>query len=249
MMEDHNGEMEVYSNEQYPILGRRIATDERDQQYPMRPQATTPQERDALNVGYRYWWQDGWWGDQWYTPQCVAYAWTHWAEDGPITQVPRKPNRVSVHGQGNAIINPQEAYDWCQRNDEWPYENYDGTSVRAGAKYLRERGLIKEFHWARDIDTVVKAILTEAPVVVGTNWSESMMEVDEEGMIHYNPSTPVYGHAYLLNGVSKPRGIIRIKNSWGRQWGDEGTAEISITDMEQLLRDRGEACLAVEVEA
>ena len=56
------------------------------------------------------------------------------------------------------------------------------------------------------------------------------------------------GHAYLLDGVNTKTGLLRIKNSWGRDWGKKGFAYISIDDMDMLLQDYGEACLAEEIE-
>ena len=54
------------------------------------------------------------------------------------------------------------------------------------------------------------------------------------------------GHAYVINGVDTRTKLFRIKNSWGRTWGQQGHAYISFTDMTRLINERGEICLAVE---
>lgn len=184
---------------------------------------------------YRYWWPSGWWGDQGYTPQCVSYAWLHFVEDGPITHPETKGSQV--------VMDPTQLYNEAQLVDAWPGENYDGTSVRAGVKRLRHHGFVNSYWWAWDVDTVVEALLSSSPVVVGTYWHSDMFYPDEDGNISPGGGKSG-GHAYLLNGVNIDRGIIRIKNSWGRYWGKNGYAYMSIDDMGTLLDDYGEACVA-----
>lgn len=226
-------------------LGRLVIPDERDRQFRARPRATDPEGIEALDRGWRYWWQDGWWGDQWYKPQCVSYAWTHWLEDGPITREDKTPGRVAVHGQGEAIIDPQFLYDEAQKVDYWPGEDYDGTSVRAGAKILQEMGYISEYRWSFDIDTTIECILMEGPVVMGSTWYEGMSNPDDSGMVHLTGDV-VGGHAFELNGVNMDYRIFRIKNSWGRDtYGLDGNAILSFEDYETLQDDQGEVCLAV----
>jgi hypothetical protein len=41
-------------------------------------------------------------------------------------------------------------------------------------------------------------------------------------------------------------GYARIKNSWGRSWGQRGRAKITLDDLRRLLDEDGEACLATE---
>lgn len=217
-------------------LGRVIVPDERDAAFPMSAVVPAASER-----GYRYWNPSGIWLDQGATPQCVAFAWTHWLEDGPVT----RPE--TEHGGDVPVVNPAEVYAEAQTIDEWPGEDYDGTSVRAGAKVLQQLGYIGEYRWASDLDTVVRALLEVGPVVVGTWWYDSMFTPRDDYLVIDDGAAKVGGHAYLLNGVNVKDRKLRIKNSWGRRWADDGTAWMTFDTFEALLSDWGEACLAVEI--
>lgn len=214
-------------------LGRRPADDERDRMFRL-AEALPAQEPDMTRA--RYWWAQGWWGNQGPTPHCVGYAWTHWLEDGPETHPETKTT---------PLIHPDKIYINAQLIDEWPGEDYDGTSVRAGAKYLQQLGYIKEYRWAWNVSDLIAAVLQVGPVVVGTNWYRGMFFPNEKGFI--TPSgTLAGGHAYVINGCNPMREFFRIKNSWGRQWSRNGYAYISFGDMERLIGEDGEVCLAVE---
>ena len=131
-------------------LGRLESADERDKQFRMR--AIVPQIDPRR---YRYWNQSGWWGNQGDKPHCVGFAWLHWLEDGPVTHNEVEP----------PMIPPSVLYSEAQEVDEWEGTNYDGTSVRAGAKILQAKGLIKEYRWSWSVDELVMAVLTTGPVV------------------------------------------------------------------------------------
>lgn len=222
-----------------PGLGRLYVPDNRDKGYPMRGLFSAMHPED-VGVYYRYWWPQGWWGDQGARPHCVAYSWTHWLEDGPVTQRPK------TAGAG-PCVDPEVVYSEAQKVDMWEGEAYEGTSVRAGAKILQSFGFITNYYWASSLADVVMALLTKGPVVVGTDWYDGMFETDSEGFIHATgPASG--GHAYLLNGVNIKRKVFRVKNSWGRSWGNNGHAWISFDDMAKLMDNYGEACLATEIE-
>lgn len=213
-------------------LGRLHIPDPRDSAYPVR--TLLPARSGRV---YRYWENDGWWGDQGWTSQCVAYAWTHWLEDGPVPQDGPAP-----------CVDPAAIYREAQKIDEWPGEDYEGTSVRAGAKVLQALGYIREYRWAYTLEDVVAVLLELGPVVVGTAWYDSMFDPHPDETLRIRGKRPVGGHAYLLNGVNTKTERVRLKNSWGRSWGVDGHAYLRFGDLARLLREDGEACLAVEVE-
>lgn len=211
-------------------LGRELSIDIRDKNFLIEKKLKLP----TTSLTSRYWNDEIWWGDQGRTSQCVGFAWSHWIDDGPILHNGPKPN-----------TNPSLIYREAQKIDEWPGENYNGTSVRAGAKFLQRQGKIKSYLWTTNLNTLVQTILTQGPVVVGTNWYYNMFFPDRNGTIRVGGRL-VGGHAYIINGVDTKRKLFRIKNSWGRKWGQMGRAYISFSDMGRLMSEYGEVCLAIE---
>lgn len=205
-------------------LGRLHAPDHRDRAYLL---AAPPSARLL-----RFWWGYKVRLDQGQTSECVAFAWSHFLTDSPTTHPA-------------PIVPPDTLYHEAQTLDEWPGEAYDGTSVRGGVKALEARGLVTEYRWAFDLDTVIANLLEVGPVVVGTNCYTGFFRPDENNFVHLTGIVEG-GHAYKLDGVNTVKRFFRIKNSWGVSWGRGGYARISFDDMARLLAEQGEACMATE---
>lgn len=217
-----------------PVMGRREHIDARDALFPV--SAVLP-EADPF-VTEKYWWDDMWWGNQGETSHCVAFSWMHWIENGPVFQ-------DAIPGRSKPFYDPNKFFDQCQAHDPWEGTNYPGTSVRTAARLLKLLGVVKEYRWASNAEEVAQTIINLGPMVAGTTWMSDMFTPNADGIIRPHGSS-AGGHAYLLNGVDLKKRLIRVKNSWGQEWGVGGHAFISFEDFDFLLSHGGEACIAFE---
>lgn len=208
-------------------FGRLYKPDERDRLHLMAPNLIIAAQRE-----WRYW-HTGDPIDQGGTPQCVGYSGFKYLTSGPVRNT-------------NLPFTPTDVYHGAQKNDEWPGEDYAGSSVRGCFKWLRKEGYVSEYQWAWDVGTIAAQILAHGPVVVGTNWYEWMMQPNSIGIIKPIGNI-VGGHAYVLCGVNKAKEKFRIINSWGADWGNNGRAWIRFEDFQRLLDEDGEACIAKEI--
>jgi len=210
-------------------LGRVYIPDPRDRAYDMR-EVVKLRAAPTSKV-----WRVGGVLDQGSTPQCVGYAWLQFLLSAPIM----KRNRT--------LPTATTIYKAAQKVDEWPGERYDGTSVRAGAKVLQSLGLIKEYVWAKDLDTLKRFVMQRGPVVIGVDWFGGMDRTRGGYIVPEGAS--LGGHAILINGWSQSQKAFRMINSWGAEWGEKGKCWLDEADAEYLLfQANGEACSAIEVE-
>lgn len=215
-----------------PGFGRLVATDDRDRAHLARrllaPDAPLPASRYYIAPTPL---------DQKNTSTCVAHAWTHYLGCSPIRQ---------------SGPPPFELYDECIATDEFAENDVDparqfGTSVRAGAKALQRRGYLGGYSWAFSLEDALAWVLGgKGPMVVGTSWFSGMMRADAEGIIRAT-GPELGGHAYLLIGASRTRGMARILNSWGPSYAQRGRAWLPFEDLSKLITEGGEACTATEI--
>ena len=138
-------------------------------------------------------------------------------------------------------------YETAKTLDPWEGESYDGTSVLAGAKAVQKLhpGKITEYRWAFSLQDVLRTLSYYGPVVIGIPWYEGMFEPDQNGLIAPT-GWQVGGHAILVNGINVKKGQVRLHNSWGAAWAKGGDCFLSFADLDRLLHEQGEACIAVK---
>lgn len=203
--------------------------DPRSLEYPIRTAVERPRYRSRM-------WRVPRALDQGREGACVGFAWTGEALTTPVAV---KLNEMKQAGLLEPNQFAQSVYKHAQTIDEWDGEDYSGTSVLAGAKVMREKGLLHEYRWAFGVEDVKLAILTTGPVVLGINWYSGMYEAPG-GELKIGGQW-VGGHAILARGYRD--GKFSLLNSWGEDWGIGGTAWISEADLSRLLSERGEACV------
>ena len=135
-------------------------------------------------------------------------------------------------------------YKFAQTIDEWPGEDYEGTSVLAGLNTLKKHGWCDEFRWAFTLDDIILCIGYEGPMVMGTNWYTGMLDTDSNGFVHVTGQNEG-GHCWLMNGVNIEQRYFQATNSWGYGWGQNGTFKLSFDDAQKLMNNQGEAGILI----
>jgi hypothetical protein len=155
---------------------------------------------------------------------------------------------LSPYSQPTNDALAQQVYELARRHDEWPGEDYEGSSVNGAMKAARELGLIKSWMWASTTDEVRHGLSYHGAGEMGTWWYSGMWNTDIDGFIHPR-GEKVGGHAYALAGYKIMNGsrVYRIDNSWGPDWGVGGAAWIWEEDLQMLLDDQGECAFPSKV--
>lgn len=192
----------------------------------------------------RQMWQEGPVLDQGREGACVGFGWTAELLAEPFVPVVQ-PTVAAAEAAALSY------YKRAQLIDEFPGEEY-GTSVLAGAKIMQEQGFIGEYRWCFGPTDLRDAVITEGPVVIGVPWTSEMYTTFSNGLVKLGGDT-VGGHCLTVTGYDPAMQIggqvyevFRWRNSWGPDYGIQGSAYITYNDMSGLLAQGGEACIPMK---
>lgn len=183
---------------------------------------------------------------------CVGFAFTHELKAEPSAwqfapKLPAEPNETAASERFAQLV-----YWAAQKRDIWPGGEYPGarpvmygTSLLAAAKVLRGAGYIRQYRWAFTADDAARTIAYNGPAVLGTLWFAGMDNPDPETGLVKISGQQVGGHALVINGYDHAAQQFILTNSWGPDWGVNGTCRIGFDDMDRLLSMRGEICVPV----
>lgn len=109
-------------------------------------------------------------------------------------------------------------YHEAQRHDEWPGEDYDGTSVRAGLDVARTEGLRRS----------ISGVVAQQDGIDAYRWATSVDEV----------------HAAIRMPLADQLGAVPLVNSWGTYYPHITWLPDSV--LERLLSEDGEAAVITD---
>ena len=150
-------------------------------------------------------------------------------------------------------ISPHMLYQLAKRYDEWPGDNYEGSSARGAMKGWHKHGVCADSIWKKEKRLAPKAstdaatrplgayfrvnhrdlvAMHSAIVEVGILYASATVHagwdnVKADGIIKMQDQI-LGGHAFAI--VAFDEHGFWIQNSWGKKWGNEGLARISYDD-------------------
>ena len=138
-------------------------------------------------------------------------------------------------------------YERAQRLDEWPGDDYSGTSVNAGMKVGRAFGWWDGWRWAFGPDEM-RAAITLGPLVIGVPWRAGMYDTEPDGLVTTG-GQEVGGHcleviAWVTDYAGHGPGYW-WRNSWGPTYGIRGDGFVPEATMAGLLAEVGEVAVPV----
>jgi hypothetical protein len=129
--------------------------------------------------------------------------------------------------------------DDSQIPGEYP-PNDTGSTGAWSMQALIKEGKIKDYIHTRSFGLALR-MLNNGPISIGVTWYESMFTPDTYNVIDVDPTSQVAGgHQICIVGNDVKNQQIRVRNSWGTDWGDNGHAWLTWESFDYLLDQGGD---------
>ncbi len=207
-----------------PGLGRKPAFDQQSRAFGI----LAIEDRDPRS----YTWGCDFILNQGIDPHCVGFSWAG--------ELGARPVVLPVGNEAGRVLFSEAQLIDREEGRYWE----EGASVLAGAKAVHRRGHMPEYRWAFGVDQLAVGVSWTGPAVIGVDWHDNMFHPDPQGYIRPEGSL-AGGHAILVRGYNVKLRRFTLQNSWGREWGKNGSCFVAYDDMNYLLQHRGDACIPV----
>ncbi|KAA3626456.1 MAG: peptidase C1 [Proteobacteria bacterium] len=181
-------------------------------------------------------------------------------------------NLLNQNRGSKVRVSPRMLYEMARKHDEWPGESYAGSSCRGAIKGFANMGVCRDNYWpyvdGKPGNLTVKAAKDAHANTIGAYYrlshriSDFHAALNEAGAIYCsadvhggwsssaikNGAIPFRdknsgGHAFALIGYNR-KGFW-VQNSWGKSWGQSGTALWSYEDWYENIVDAWVLSLAL----
>ena len=178
-------------------------------------------------------------------------------------------------GPDPTVVSPRMFYEMAKRYDEWPGEDYEGSSARGAMKGWHKHGVCSADAWpyvegatdrelttSRALDALKRPLgayfrvnqrdlvslhsaITEAGVIFATAMIHEGWREPNADGYIAQAKPTIGGHAFVLVGYNADG--FWVQNSWGAGWGLQGCALITYDDWLENAMDTWVARLGVPV--
>lgn len=159
--------------------------------------------------------------------------------------------KVTISARGLFVV--------ARKYDEWPGEDYEGSSVNGGLKGAQAVGAYLESQWPyagpapaatvkpaykvtkfRKLDTRLEALVAAMQArqvpMVQINVTDDFDQVGADGrVVIRTPLRTTGGHSMAVVGFDQAKAEFRLANMWGKEWGDKGTVVMRDSDLKRIL--------------
>ncbi len=163
----------------------------------------------------------------------------------------------------SSIFSARSIYVEARRNDEWPGEDYEGSSVQGAMKGLKEVGAYFEEDWPYDrvleplpdrkpavkitsysiipkerTDLFIEALRNGKTVVISIRATDDFLSVGKDGKLTISADAQTSGgHSVCIVGYNGETDEFKFANMWGASWGSSGFGYIRRVDLKNIVID------------
>ncbi|CAN7433502.1 MULTISPECIES: C1 family peptidase [unclassified Variovorax] len=158
------------------------------------------------------------------------------------------------------VVSPRGIYVLSKKYDEWPGENYEGSSLLGAVKAAKEEGVYLEKDWpydqktvpvgkkpafklksyaqAKSITAILNALREKKVVALTVQVTEDFDHVSKEGRVTIKlPLRDLGRKTITIVGYDAKTAEFKFANDWGTGWGSGGFGWIKDTDLARILDD------------
>lgn len=135
--------------------------------------------------------------------------------------------------------------DDSQIPGHWPTQD-TGSAGPWSMEVLQRHGFITDWVHTRSFHAALR-LLMSGPVSIGITWFQSMFTPGPDGTLMVDPDSGVAGgHQIEVRALDVAGQRVRLVNSWGSGWGDQGECWLEWHDLDMLLSIGGDVVRPVQ---
>ena len=120
----------------------------------------------------------------------------------------------------------------------WPYDLDKFNDKPAGLAYTFSKLYkIKSYERLEKLDSIKASLIEGIPILCGIYVNDAFKKFNSWNYTYKPTSKTGSGHAVLIIGYDDSKGVLVFRNSWGKDWGNNGYFEMPYSNFEKYSFD------------